>query len=71
MEWFPDRRAVLAALGAGRLDQLTEALGAINVTLTKEDLAAIETAAPKGVAAGEHDARAGMMLHDSERAQPP
>jgi aryl-alcohol dehydrogenase-like predicted oxidoreductase len=58
---------IVPLVGARRRDRLTEALGALNVTLTAEDLAAIERAVPANAAAGErYDAR-GMAGLDSER----
>jgi hypothetical protein len=44
-----------------------EALGALDVTLTPQDLTAIETAVPKGAAAGERYMPAEMARLDSER----
>jgi hypothetical protein len=46
---------------------LDEALGALDVTLTSADLAAIEQAIPKGAAAGERYAASQMAMLDSER----
>jgi aryl-alcohol dehydrogenase-like predicted oxidoreductase len=57
---------IVPLVGARRRDRLTEALGALDVTLTKDDLAAIETAVPKGAAAGERYAAAQMRDLDSE-----
>jgi Mn2+/Fe2+ NRAMP family transporter len=54
-------------IGARRREQLTEALGALPVRLTSEDLAAIERAVPQGAAAGERYAPAQMAHLDSER----
>ena len=54
-------------IGARRRDQLTEALGALDLALTDADLAAIERAVPKGAAAGERYAAAQMAHLDSER----
>lgn len=59
---------IVPLVGARRRDRLTEALGALNVTLTPEDLADIERAAPKGAAAGERYAPMQMAMLDSERA---
>ena len=59
---------IVPLVGARRRDRLTEALGALDVTLTQEDLAAIERAVPKGAAAGERYAAAQMAHLDSERA---
>jgi pyridoxine 4-dehydrogenase len=58
---------IAPVIGARRRDRLSEALGALDVTLTAADLAAIEKAAPKGAAAGERYAPAGMASLDSER----
>lgn len=60
-------RDVVPLVGARRRDRLAEALGALDVELTQEDLAAIERAAPKGAAAGERYAPAMMAMLDSER----
>ena len=58
---------IVALVGARRRDRLTEALGAVDVRLTVEDLAAIEQAIPAGAAAGERYNRQQMHLLDSER----
>lgn len=58
---------IVPLVGARRRERLTEALGALNVNLTAEDLAAIERAVPANAAAGErYDAR-GLAGLDSER----
>lgn len=58
---------IIPLVGARRRDRLAEALGALNVTLTPEDLAAIEAVAPRDAAAG-HRYPAAMLHHlDSER----
>ncbi len=54
-------------VGARRRDRLVEALGAINLVLTPEDLARIEAAAPIGAAAGSRYPDAQMGMLDSER----
>jgi aryl-alcohol dehydrogenase-like predicted oxidoreductase len=60
---------IVPLVGARSRDRLTEALGALNVNLTSEDLAAIERVVPANAAAGErYDAR-GMSLLDSERGR--
>lgn len=43
---------IVPLVGARRRDRLEEALGALAVTLSAEDLAAIEEAVPMNVAAG-------------------
>jgi aryl-alcohol dehydrogenase-like predicted oxidoreductase len=61
-------RDIIPLIGARRRDRLAEALGALEVRLTAEDLAAIEAAVPKDAAAGERYAPAQMAHLDSERA---
>jgi len=46
--------------GTRRIANLEENVAAVDVTLTADDLAAIEKVAPAGVAAGERYAPAGM-----------
>lgn len=58
---------IVPLIGARRRDRLSEALGALDVTLTAEDLAALERAVPKDAAAGERYAPAMMAHLDSER----
>ncbi len=58
---------IIPLIGARRRDHLAEALGAREVGLTADDLAAIESAVPKGAAAGERYAPAQMASLDSER----
>ncbi|MFN3523261.1 MAG: aldo/keto reductase [Phenylobacterium sp.] len=58
---------IVPLIGARRRDRLAEALGALEATLSAEDLAALEAAAPKGAAAGERYAAAQMAMLDSER----
>jgi aryl-alcohol dehydrogenase-like predicted oxidoreductase len=58
---------IVPLIGARRRDRLDEALGALDVALTAEDLAAIERAVPKGAAAGERYGAAQMAILDSER----
>jgi aryl-alcohol dehydrogenase-like predicted oxidoreductase len=58
---------IVPLVGARRRIQLDEALGALDVTLTSADLAAIEQAIPKGAAAGERYAASQMAMLDSER----
>jgi aryl-alcohol dehydrogenase-like predicted oxidoreductase len=59
---------IVPVLGARRRVQLDETLGALRLTLTAADLAAIEDAVPKGAAAGDRYAPAQMATLDSERA---
>lgn len=58
---------IIPLIGARRRDRLSEALGALDVTLTAEDLAALERAVPKDAAAGTRYAAALMAHLDSER----
>jgi len=60
-------RDIVPLIGARNRNQLTEALGALNVILSADDLAAIERAVPKGAAAGDRYDRAQMVHLDSER----
>ena len=59
-------KEVIPVIGARRLDRLNEALGALDVELTSEDLSAIERAVPNGAAAGTRYAEAQMAHLDSE-----
>ncbi|MFB9624112.1 aldo/keto reductase [Nonomuraea helvata] len=58
---------IVPLIGARRRERLAEALGALNIALTAEELAAIETAVPAGAAAGERYGEAQLAMLDSER----
>ncbi|MEV3861565.1 aldo/keto reductase [Streptomyces sp. NPDC050095] len=58
---------IVPLVGARRRDRLTEALGALDVTLDAADLTAIEAAVPADAAAGERYPAAQMAHLDSER----
>jgi aryl-alcohol dehydrogenase-like predicted oxidoreductase len=58
---------IVPLIGARRRERLVEALGALDATLTREDIATIERAVPKGAAAGGRYAAAEMARLDSER----
>ncbi|MBF8188196.1 aldo/keto reductase [Nonomuraea sp. K274] len=58
---------IVPLIGARRRDRLAEALGALDVTLTAEDLTRIEAAVPAGAAAGSRYAESQMAHLDSER----
>ena len=58
---------IVPLVGARRRDRLTEALGALELNLTEEDVARIEQAVPAGAAAGTRYAEAQMAHLDSER----
>lgn len=57
---------ILPVVGARRRDRLSEALGALDLSLSGDDLERIEQAVPKGAAAGERYAAAQMAHLDSE-----
>ena len=58
---------IVPVIGARSRNRLAEALGAIDLALTPDDLASIERAVPKGAAAGERYTPAQMAHLDSER----
>jgi aryl-alcohol dehydrogenase-like predicted oxidoreductase len=58
---------IVPLIGARTRNRLQEALGALDITLTADDLAAIERAVPAGAAAGERYNAQGMASLDSER----
>ncbi|MFD9331841.1 aldo/keto reductase [Streptomyces sp. NPDC060065] len=58
---------IVPLVGARRRDRLTEALGALDVTLDADDLASIEEAVPDGAAAGDRYPQAQMAHLGTER----
>ncbi|MFE3829013.1 aldo/keto reductase [Streptomyces sp. NPDC059092] len=58
---------IVPLIGARRRDRLSEALGALDVTLDAADLTALDRAFPAGVAAGDRYPAAQMSSLDSER----
>jgi aryl-alcohol dehydrogenase-like predicted oxidoreductase len=58
---------VVPLVGARTRERLAEALGALELALDADDLAALEAAVPAGAAAGERYNEAGMAALDSER----
>lgn len=58
---------IVPVIGARRPDRLEESLQALDVQLTPEDLVRIESAVPKGAAAGARYAEHQMAMLDSER----
>ena len=58
---------IVPLVGARRRDRLSEALGALNVTLTDKHLADLAKAFPPGAAAGERYPEAQLAHMDSER----
>ena len=66
--WLLARGAdVVPLVGARNRTQLRESLGALDVTLTPEDLARIERAVPMGAASGSRYDAGQMAMLDSER----
>jgi aryl-alcohol dehydrogenase-like predicted oxidoreductase len=66
--WVASRgEDIIPLIGARKRTQLAESLGALEVTLSKADLAAIEKAVPKGAAVGGRYAEAQLAHLDSER----
>jgi aryl-alcohol dehydrogenase-like predicted oxidoreductase len=67
--WVASRGTdIVAVIGSRRRDQLNEALGAVEVGLSTEDLGELERAIPKGSAAGDRYPPALMAGLDSERS---
>lgn len=65
--WVASRGGdIVPLIGARRRDRLSEALGALEVALTPEELAAIDASVPKDAAAGSRYADAMMNHLDSE-----
>ena len=58
---------IVPLIGARRRERLTEALGALDVTLTKEHLAALAKAFPPGIASGNRYPDAQLVHMDSEK----
>lgn len=58
---------IVPLVGARRRERLTEALGALDVKLSGEELSRIEKAVPPGAAAGERYPEFAMAMLDSEK----
>ncbi|MGH2388003.1 MAG: aldo/keto reductase, partial [Chloroflexota bacterium] len=58
---------IVPLVGARRRDRLAEALAALDLALTPNDLASIEAAVPPGAAAGDRYNAQQMAMLDSER----
>jgi aryl-alcohol dehydrogenase-like predicted oxidoreductase len=58
---------IVPLVGARTRQRLAESLGAVDVELTDAQLAAIESAVPKGAAAGDRYDASQMLMLDSER----
>ncbi len=66
--WVLSRgRDIIPLIGTKRRDRLAEALGALELTLTADELAAIEAAVPASAVAGERYDPGGMASLDSEK----
>jgi aryl-alcohol dehydrogenase-like predicted oxidoreductase len=61
---------IVPLIGARRRDQLTEALGGLDVCLTAEDLAQIEAAVPRNAVRGHRYTSQSLSHLDSERETP-
>ncbi len=61
--------SMVPLIGARRRDRLEEALGALNLSLSSEDLAMLERAVPRGAAAGARYPEFHLVHMDSERPQ--
>ena len=59
---------IVPLVGARRRDRLAEALGALELELTADDLAAIERAVPAAAVAGTATERSRWRILDSERS---
>jgi aryl-alcohol dehydrogenase-like predicted oxidoreductase len=69
--WVLSRgKDIIPLVGARRRDQLSEALGAVKVSFSADELAAIEKAAPIGSIAGDRYGSEQMAVLDSERHTP-
>ncbi|SAK92476.1 aldo/keto reductase [Caballeronia pedi] len=58
---------IVPVIGARRRDRLTESLGALDITLTEDERAAIEAAVPRDAAAGDRYEAVQMAHLDSEK----
>ncbi len=58
---------IVPLIGARRRERLQEALGALDLQLTNDELARIEAAVPAGAVAGDRYAADQMAMLDSEK----
>lgn len=66
--WVAQRGAdIVPLVGAHKRERLAEALGALEITLTPQELARIDAAVPVGAVAGDRYAPEQMAMLDSER----
>jgi aryl-alcohol dehydrogenase-like predicted oxidoreductase len=63
-------RDIVPLVGTTRRDRLAEAVDALRLELSEDDLAAVERAAPPGAAAGDRYDERQMAMLDSERSRP-
>jgi aryl-alcohol dehydrogenase-like predicted oxidoreductase len=61
---------IVPVVGTTRRDRLAEAIDALGLELSEDDLAAIERAAPAGAVAGDRYDERQMAMLDSERGRP-
>jgi len=61
---------IVPVVGTTRRDRLAEAVDALGLELSEDDLAAIERAAPPGAVAGDRYDERQMAMLDSERRRP-
>ena len=59
---------IVPLIGTKRRDRLEEALASLDVTLSADDVAALEAAMPESAAAGARYPEAQMAMLDSERS---
>jgi aryl-alcohol dehydrogenase-like predicted oxidoreductase len=63
----PKRSSIIPVVGSGRRAQLREALGALDIKLSADDLTRIARAVPAEAVAGTRHAEQLMNMLDSER----
>jgi aryl-alcohol dehydrogenase-like predicted oxidoreductase len=67
--WVLSRGAdIVPLVGARKRDRLAEALGAVEITFSADELKRIEQAVPLGAAAGDRYDKYGMAMLDSEKS---
>jgi aryl-alcohol dehydrogenase-like predicted oxidoreductase len=59
---------IVPVIGSRRREQLTEAVGTLDLELTPDDIAAIERAVPVDAVAGTRFDAEGMAMLDSEKS---
>ena len=67
--WVLSRGAdIVPVIGARKRERLAEALGALDVAFSADELKRIEAAVPLGAAAGDRYDKWGMSMLDSEKS---